>query len=103
MNVSEYYKLNDFLDKYEIKDKDEINIINQGFNPKKYNIPNDHIDELFNMLNNLKEYNLNFSEKQKECNGIFIDIDRYNKRDIFSRLIDTYIYIEIYRYIDIDV
>ena len=39
----------------------------------------ENIDDFFEMLNNLCDYNLNFSEKQKECNGIFIDIDRYNK------------------------
>jgi phage/plasmid-associated DNA primase len=84
INISEYYKFTEFLNKYEItnnnnNNNNEVNIINQGLNPKKYYIPNENIDEFFQMLNNLNDYNLNFSEKQRECNGIFIDIDRYNK------------------------
>jgi phage/plasmid-associated DNA primase len=99
-NISEYYKFTEFLNKFEITDKNnnEINIINQGLNPKKYNIPNTYIDDFFTMLNNLNDYNLNFSEKQKECNGIFIDIDRYNKtnertynEDKLFELIELYI------------
>lgn len=81
--MSEYYKFNDFLSKFEITEKDNINIniINQGVYAKKYNIPDNKIDDFFKMLNNLYDFNLNFSEKQKENNGIFIDIDRYNQKN----------------------
>jgi phage/plasmid-associated DNA primase len=82
-NITEYYKFNEFLNKFEIKEKNDldINIINQGMYPKRYNIPENKIDDFFDMLNNLNSFNLNFSEKQRDNNGIFIDLDRYNKKN----------------------